>query len=76
MGDILRGELVAPSRTRPYRPLRSDSFHGVLAPNAKLRRKIIPSLPDHETEPSSDHAQGAQMRAATFEPVRFVARRT
>ena len=31
-------------------------FHGVLAPNAKLRSEIIPSTAEHATEPSSDHA--------------------
>jgi hypothetical protein len=36
-------------------------FHGVLAPNAKLRSEIIPSAPEPSTGPSSDdaHAQGA-----------------
>jgi Putative transposase len=39
-------------------------FHGVLAPNAKLRGEIIPSLAEHATEHSSDHvhAQGASAR--------------
>ena len=37
-------------------------FHGVLAPNAKLRCEIIPSLAEHATEHSSDHAQGASAR--------------
>jgi hypothetical protein len=31
-------------------------FHGVLTPNAKLRCEIIPSLADHATEHSTDHA--------------------
>src|ERR1700730_4069128 len=31
-------------------------FHGVLAPNAKLRREIIPSPPEQATEPACDHA--------------------
>jgi hypothetical protein len=36
-------------------------FHGVLAPNAKLRGKIIPSPAERGTEASTDdaHAQGA-----------------
>jgi Putative transposase len=37
-------------------------FHGVLAPNAKLRCEIIPSPPEQVTEPSTDHAQGAPAR--------------
>src|SRR5262244_481952 len=31
-------------------------FHGVLAPNAKLRREIIPRPPEPAAEPSNDHA--------------------
>jgi len=36
----------------------------VLAPNAKLRREIIPSPPEQATESSTDHAhaQGAPAR--------------
>jgi len=34
-------------------------LHGVLAPNAKLRREIIPSPPEQATAPACDHAQGA-----------------
>ena len=39
-------------------------FHGVLAPNAKLRRKIVPAPPERATETSSEgaHAQGAPAR--------------
>ena len=37
-------------------------FHGVLAPNAKLRREIIPRPPEQATEPSCDHTQGAPAR--------------
>src|SRR5215471_10929234 len=33
-------------------------FHGVLAPNAKLRSKIVPSPAERATEPLTDHAQG------------------
>src|SRR5215469_11621386 len=33
-------------------------FHGVLAPNAKLRRKIVPARAERATEPPTDHAQG------------------
>jgi hypothetical protein len=34
----------------------------VLAPNAKLRREIIPRPPEQATEPSCDHTQGAPAR--------------
>ena len=34
-------------------------FQGVLAPNAKLRREIVPSPPKQATAPACDHAQGA-----------------
>ena len=37
-------------------------FHGVLAPNAKLRREIVPSPPEQATAPACDHAQGADLR--------------
>ena len=39
-------------------------FHGVLAPNAKLRSEIVPSPAEHATEPAGDHAhaQGAPAR--------------
>jgi len=39
-------------------------FHGVLAPNAKLRSEIIPTPPEPATEPACDHAraQGAPAR--------------
>ena len=39
-------------------------FHGVLAPNAKLRCEIIPSPAEHATEHLTDHAraQGAPAR--------------
>ena len=36
--------------------------HGVLAPNAKLRREIVPSPPEQATAPACDHAQGAPAR--------------
>jgi Putative transposase len=32
-------------------------FHGVLAPNAKLRSKIVLAPPEHATEPPTDHAR-------------------
>jgi hypothetical protein len=39
-------------------------FHGVLAPNAKLRRQIVPAPPQRAAETSSEgaHAQGAPAR--------------
>ena len=38
-------------------------FHGVLAPNAKLRSKIVPGPPEQATEPSSDHASAGRAGA-------------
>ncbi|HET9538185.1 MAG TPA: transposase [Mesorhizobium sp.] len=46
----------------PFDRLRAGRFHGVLAPNAKLRSEIIPSPPETATEPACDHAQGAPAR--------------
>ena len=43
----------------PFDRLRAGRFHGVLAPNAKLRREIVPSPPAQATAPACDHAQGA-----------------
>jgi hypothetical protein len=43
--------LVPRARSRLIR------FHGVLAPNAKLRSQIVPSPTEPATEPSTDHAQ-------------------
>jgi hypothetical protein len=42
--------LVPPPRLHLIR------FHGVLAPNAKLRREIVPSPPQQATAPACDHA--------------------
>ena len=48
----------------PFDRLRAGRFHGVLAPNAKLRSEIIPSPPEQATAPACDHtqAQGAPAR--------------
>ena len=40
----------------PFDRLRAGRFHGVLAPNAKLRREIVPSPPEQATAPACDHA--------------------
>ena len=40
----------------PFDGLRAGRFHGVLAPNAKLRSEIIPSPVEQATEPACDHA--------------------
>jgi hypothetical protein len=32
-------------------------FHGVLAPNARLRAEIIPNVPVNANTPSADHAE-------------------
>jgi len=42
-------------------------FHGVLAPNAKLRPQIIPSAPPNATDDASGHAETPQCSA----PVRL-----
>ena len=44
----------------PFDRLRAGRFHGVLAPNAKLRSKIVPAPAERATETSSEdaHAQG------------------
>ena len=44
--------------------LKAIRFHGVLAPNAKLRSKIVPAPPERAPETSSEgaHAQGAPPR--------------
>jgi hypothetical protein len=48
----------------PFDRLRAGRFHGVLAPNAKLRSKIVPAPPERATETSGEgsHAQGAPPR--------------
>jgi hypothetical protein len=33
-----------------------SNAHGILAPNAKLRSKIVPAPPERATEPPTDHA--------------------
>ena len=48
-------ERVAALVPRPR--LHLIRFHGVLAPNAKLRSKIVPAPPEHATEPPTDHAR-------------------
>ena len=40
----------------PFDRLRAGRLHGVLAPNAKLRREIVPSPPEQATAPACDHA--------------------
>ena len=42
----------------PHTSLRAGRFHGVLAPNAKLRSKIAPAPAERATAPAADHAQG------------------
>ena len=46
----------------PRPRLQLIRFHGVLAPNAQLRGKIIPSPVERATEASTDDAQGALAR--------------
>jgi hypothetical protein len=40
----------------PFDSLRAGRFHGVLAPNAKLRSKIVPAPAPPATVPPTDHA--------------------
>ena len=40
----------------PFDRLRAGRFHGVLAPNAKLRSKIVPTPAERATAPAADHA--------------------
>jgi len=76
-GDDLRGAaevravfhididaLVADSAAPFVRCSAAVARAGVLAPNAKLRSKIVPALPEPATETSSEgsHAQGAPPR--------------
>src|SRR5262249_10291376 len=48
----------------PHTSLRAGRFHGVLAPNAKLRSKIVPATAERATESPSEnaHGQGAPAR--------------
>ena len=41
----------------PRARLHLIRFHGVLAPNAKLRSKIVPAPPERATEPPTNHAR-------------------
>jgi hypothetical protein len=42
----------------PRPRLHLIGLHGVVAPNAKLRSKIVPAPTERATEPPTDHAQG------------------
>ena len=48
----------------PFGRLRAGRFHGVLAPNAKLRSQIVPAPAERAAETSSEdaHGQGAPAR--------------
>jgi len=48
----------------PTNSTRRERAHGVLAPNAKLRSKIVPAPAQRATEPPTDHvpAQGETPR--------------
>ena len=37
-------------------------FHGVLAPNARLRAAIVPGAPQNTSAPEDEHAHGASAR--------------
>ena len=63
------GPGAAPALTSdPVRRLRAGRFHGVLAPNAKLRREIVPSPPEHATAPACDHASAGRAGAHELGP--------
>ena len=57
-------EVLAPVSSVPRPRLHLIRFHGVLAPNAKLRSKIVPALAERAPEISSEdaQAQGAPAR--------------
>ena len=48
----------------PLPRLHLIRFHGVLAPNAKLRRKIVPAPAERATEPPTDHPLPREKRRA------------
>lgn len=51
---------------RWFRPrLHLIRFHGVLAPNAKLRPAIIPNAPVNANAPSAEHGDAPQHSAPT-----------
>ena len=53
----------------PFDRLRAGRLHGVLAPNAKLRREIVPSPPEQATAPACDHAPARLSWARLFKRV-------
>ena len=46
----------------PRPRLHLTRFHGVLAPNARLRAAIVPSAPQNTSVPEDEHAHGASAR--------------
>jgi hypothetical protein len=58
----------------PRARLHLIRFHGVLAPNAKLRSKIVPAPPERATEPPTNHAraQGETPRMSWAWPLKRV----
>jgi hypothetical protein len=68
---VAAGIHAAARRLRAYILIR---FHGVLAPNAKLRREIIPTPVEQKTERSTDDAH-AQEAAAGDEIHQWLRRR-
>jgi hypothetical protein len=49
----------------PRLKLHLIRFHGVLAPNARLRSEIIPSGPVNANDPSADHGDAPPPSAPT-----------
>ena len=55
--DVTAGIHAATRRAGSPSALHLIRFHGVLAPNAKLRPQIIPNVPVNANTPSADHAE-------------------
>ena len=56
-------ELMRPLAALVPRPrLHLTRFHGVLAPNARLRAAIVPSAPQNTSALEDEHAYGASAR--------------
>jgi hypothetical protein len=53
----------------PFDRLRAGRFHGVLAPNAKLRSQIVPAPPERAAETSSENAQAQGAPPRMIRPV-------
>ena len=52
----MRGKTIKKFMGLPRPRLHLIRFHGVLAPNAKLRRQIVPAPAERAAAPPTDHA--------------------